>query len=938
MPLPLESTLVGRDREMAPLHRALMQLGQGRGGLVWVEGEPGIGKTALVAAVLARSGDAGVRVFSASGDPLAQPFGLRLMAVCLGVSAQAGDRYRREIAELLEGRRVGLDAVSAALGRMAALVLRECGRSSVALVLDDLQWADDASLALWHRLAVTIDEIPLLLIGISRPVPRRPELARLRETVGSRSDSVMIQLGGLDDPAVTTMATLLLREPPGPQLTTVLGEAAGNPRYLRELLGALAGEGQIHHDGGVAELATALGSRLPSLDEAMGRRLGFLADPTRTVLRAAAILGVRFSLDDLALVSGQSVPGLSRVLSEAVDAGVLVSHGAELAFRHALIRHALAAEMPPALAAELHRHAARTLAELPAHWDRVAQHLLASGLRLDEWAVEWLARLPARTLYALPAIAVNVLERARAATIPGDPRRDLFSTRLTTVLRLLHRYDELLTVGATALRTVSDPAQLGEIVWNVARSYNQAARHAEEDALLTRALSEGSIPAPWRSRLRAIHGLALVFRNRLPQAREQCQLAVVEGERDGDPNSVGWALLSLAFATADRQEGRALLERGLREVVGEDPDSMDLRLLLHCHYAVTLGQLHQEAGFASSLSVALTLAESAGPTRVEQVNLFFAEYFFARGDWDSAILHLDQATSLTGEYALRKHGLTALIAVHRDQLDKARQHLAAVAHMPYRSGAGRGHGARLLEAEALLDEIDGRLPDAVSCLAEWLDPQYEPRSSFGRPPVLRQLVRLALAAGDGDTAAAAVDAARRDADPDAGPECRRELTICEALVADDCGELLASADHAERNRELPDAAFLLQEASVRLARRGDDSAARSAFNRAAVIYDDLDAAAANRRLQAILRPYGIRRGPRSVQRRPATGWAALTAAEQSVVELIRQGDTNPEIATRLVLSRRTVETHVSHILAKLQVRSRTEIAHLAAEQLGTRQN
>jgi DNA-binding CsgD family transcriptional regulator len=344
--------------------------------------------------------------------------------------------------------------------------------------------------------------------------------------------------------------------------------------------------------------------------------------------------------------------------------------------------------------------------------------------------------------------------------------------------------------------------------------------------------------------------------------------------------------------------------------------------------------LWQRCSFANRLS----LAESAGPTRVEQVNLFFAEHFFAHGDWDRAILHLDQANALTGVYALRRHGLAALIAVHRDRLDRARQHLAAVADMPYRSGAGRVNGAWLLEAEALLDEIDGRLAEAVSCLAEWLDPQYEPHSSFGRPPVLRQLVRLALAAGDGDTAAAAVDAARRDADPDAGPECRWELNICEALVADDCGVLLACADHAEHNRELPDAAFLLQEASVRLARQGDDPAARSAFNRAAVIYADLDAAASNRRLQAILRPYGIRRGPRSVRRRPATGWAALTATEQSVAELIGHGDTNSEIATRLVLSRRTVETHVSHILAKLQVRSRAEIAHLATEQPGTGQN
>jgi predicted ATPase len=165
----------------------LAELRDGRGGLLWVEGEPGVGKSALVSAVLARSAELGVRVFAASGDALTEFFGLRLMADCLGVSADADDEYRREIADILAGRGFGLNAVSAALECMVALIQRECSRSPVALVLDDLQWGDEASLALWHRLAGMIDQIPLLIVGVSRTVPRRSQLARLRGTVVDRS-------------------------------------------------------------------------------------------------------------------------------------------------------------------------------------------------------------------------------------------------------------------------------------------------------------------------------------------------------------------------------------------------------------------------------------------------------------------------------------------------------------------------------------------------------------------------------------------------------------------------------------------------------------------------------------------------------------------------------------------------------------------------------
>ena len=95
------------------------------------------------------------------------------------------------------------------------------------------------------------------------------------------------------------------------------------------------------------------------------------------------------------------------------------------------------------------------------------------------------------------------------------------------------------------------------------------------------------------------------------------------------------------------------------------------------------------------------------------------------------------------------------------------------------------------------------------------------------------------------------------------------------------------------------------------------------------VYADLAATWDTRRAAARLRPHGIRLGVRGARRRPQTGWDALTETEIRVAELVATGRSNPAIAARLMLSRRTVETHVSHILAKLQARSRREITDLA---------
>ena len=110
----------------------------------------------------------------------------------------------------------------------------------------------------------------------------------------------------------------------------------------------------------------------------------------------------------------------------------------------------------------------------------------------------------------------------------------------------------------------------------------------------------------------------------------------------------------------------------------------------------------------------------------------------------------------------------------------------------------------------------------------------------------------------------------------------------------------------------------------------DRGQARAAFTDAVEVYTSLGAAADLARLQATFRAHGIRRGPHAKHRRARSGWDSLTATEIKIAAFVEEGLSNPEIAARLLLSRRTVATHVSHILKKLDVHSRTDIARESA--------
>src|SRR5580692_8671824 len=186
-PVTPAGALVGRDSEMALLTGLIRDVARGRGGSVLIEGEPGIGKSALLQAAVAGAPEAGCQVFWGAGDELDQELPLLPFLDGLRVREPSANPRRETIVRLLRGEASadrGTDVPRVLAEQLLALVAEQYAIRPVILVIDDLQWADQASVSLWGRLARSAGQVPLLLVGMMRPVPQRDDLLALRRAPG----------------------------------------------------------------------------------------------------------------------------------------------------------------------------------------------------------------------------------------------------------------------------------------------------------------------------------------------------------------------------------------------------------------------------------------------------------------------------------------------------------------------------------------------------------------------------------------------------------------------------------------------------------------------------------------------------------------------------------------------------------------------------------
>ena len=939
---------VGRGEELAVVRAGVEALSRGEGALIWVEGEPGIGKSSLVAEALAAGSAPGWDIGWGIAGKLTERLPLRVMLDRLQVRLGSPDPRRAHAADLLRSLRQGLfadgDASVTGIELLVGLVDELSAAAPAVIVLDDLQWADDASLIVWHQLAASIGQLRLLLIGTCRPAPRRPEVQELRAAV-IRHGGAVVTLGPLTETDVTALVTAMLGSPPGDMLRQLTAQAAGNPLYVRELVDAMVRE-QALEIGPAAEVSAA-GERLPaSLAAVLTDRLGSVSAGAAQLLRTAALLGGRFAVTDLAVVLRRPASELAADVQEAVAAGIVTEHrnDPDLAFRHLLIQQALYESMPAALRTALHAEAARELAAAGADVLSVAQQLSAANKPGEPWARTWLVESGPALAIRAPQVGAEILRRELDATPAGDEARDGLMASLAWALLAAGSYQEAARQASRALTVMTDPVRRAETHWVLTRAQVSAGRSDDGIATMRQALASAELPAEWRARMLAL--LAMLQRaatGDLDAADATAIQALTAGEEAGDAFATAHALTDLWLTRSVRRDHVAALDhidRALR-VLGDDPGHADLRSFAQDGCIFTLQNLDRWPQADVALRRAREASQRSGnPDRATWVTAAVLRYWL--GEWDDALAELGpddaDAPGLTHSFlrerwsALLLHGVSALIAGRRDERTAADQQLRQGLALPIQTLADRENQDFLVAAHALALEQSGETHQAMLRLAAML-----PRRD-GEMTLIHQwlpdLVRLALAAGDRPMAQAATRACQAEAAAETHPARATVASLrCRGLLESDPDPLTEAVAHYRAlgpATELPGA---LEDLAVVLARSGREEGASTAFTEAVSLYEGLQARWDIRRAEGRLRPLGVRRGGRGQRaQRAAFGWAALTPTEVKIAVMVARGESTSDIARGMSLSRRTVQTYISHILAKLGVKGRVDIVREALRQ------
>ncbi|MFF7705628.1 helix-turn-helix transcriptional regulator [Streptomyces lydicus] len=925
--------LFGRDDELNCLDGLIASAGSGRGVSVLIEGETGIGKTALLGAVAQRCEGAGFRVLRGASEELEQRIPFQVVRGCL--NAATGPAHEVDSCRWLHRGISTRDREFGVAEGIQHLLADHCDDGPVALLLDDLQWADASSLSVLHRIhRGAIGQLPLLMcMTVQTTRPASGPAGSLHGIEGAVTRRLALRPLAEDD--VVAMTADLIGASPGPALKERISAAAGNPLFVTEFVGALAMQGDLRIADGVADLSGAPGERasLPvSVNETILRQVDLLAHQTRDVVEVSAVMGPRVHLADLATVLGTPVMKVWQLVREAVDMGLLIEAGDRLTFRHNLVRQALLETMPRSVRIALLQQAGQALATADAPPEQVAKYLLMADVSLGAQALDWLARA-AHTLTArAPADAVDLLERALTEVHCEDPRFETFSLELIRVLlhnrRGAGRAEQ---VARAAQATVGEPATqltLSRLLaWSVFRQGDYERALAEA----TKALES----SPADARLHAFVSQCQFVLGRLPEAERAAQRAVSAGG-NGASHVTVYGLTALALLRLCEMRSREALELSDQAVqlLGRRTIENDLPMAPHFTRGLALMDIDRCAEAENAFAQGLSDCEDGAGTFLTAFHLGRARLFFTLGRWDDALAEvgagLEAVDHLRLEAAL--HHQAALIAVHRGNLEDA---VSRGAYQVDSHGCARMHAYTQHWTQAMIKEAQG---DSEAALVMLFD-AWENGVTESGPRALHHLgpdaARLAAETGDVRRLQKLCQALADYGGNDGTANSRAIDLLGTGLLQQDAEMLLESAESFGASGRRLYEAYARERAAIALAEVERMDEARKALNAALASYDQLGAVWDARRAERQLAGAGLRLRRRA-RSGPLTGWDALTETENVVVKHVAAGCSNPEIASRLFLSPRTVQFHLASIFTKLGIGSRVELAVSASRRAGPR--
>lgn len=430
------SRLLDRANETARLGSVLGAVPSMGGRVVLIEGEPGIGKTALLAYGRELASAAGFRVLRARGGELEQGFAYGVVRQLLERTiSTASDLERRrwlagsaslalpalEAREGSEKTAPALDAASATEHGLYWLIAGLAADGPLLVAVDDAHWADAASLRWLLYLARRVTDLPVAMILTTRvdePGGQSPLVRRLT----AEPDVERLTPQPLGAPAIAELVTAALG-PSDPEFCSACGETcAGNPHLLGELLLELRA-GNVAPESAAAEHVRRIGPTTVSRSTAL--RLSRLLSSATALAEGLAVLGGEGELHAAAALA-ELAPGDARAAADALADARILQPGRVLRFTHPIVRSSIYAQLPAARRAEAHARAARVLEHRGASADRLALHLMQAERSGDAWTVEQLRSAASAALgRGAPDAAARLLRRALEEPPPAPARVDV---------------------------------------------------------------------------------------------------------------------------------------------------------------------------------------------------------------------------------------------------------------------------------------------------------------------------------------------------------------------------------------------------------------------------------------------------------------------------------------------------------------------------------
>jgi DNA-binding CsgD family transcriptional regulator len=924
--------LLERERELVAIRDGLGAARDGEGRCILVEGPAGIGKTALLATARAHAREIGCDVLSAAAGELETelPYGVvqQLFPRTLADEPGAEDLFTgaaalaRPVLSLeLGGAQDGSSALEALHG-LYWLTVNLATRTPRLLAVDDVQWSDGASLRFLLYLRRRLDGLPVLLLVAARPGEPGTE-SRLLGLLGADGDTVVLRPRTLSRDAVAALLHAGLAEAPDPDFTTAaLAATDGNPFLLGALVTELASR-SVRPTATAARQLPAIGVR--GVTRAILRRLAALGEGATGFARAVSILGGSGQLRHAAELAGLDEEACGEIVEALVRVQILRDASA-LSFVHPLVRAAVYLEIPAPVRARAHAQAARILGEAGTGDDAVAAHLLEAEPAGDGAVVDRLSAAARRAAghgamdvaarYLRRALAEPPAARRRAAVLyelgvaelaSGDP--GAAADRLEAASAGAADLDRRIDIVLMRRHALVLADRIGEAVGVADEVQAQVSEPPTRDLLEAAAIGAGLLDF---AVVRAIEG-------RLERLRARAIDGAVR-----EPLALAVAATSAAFANRPVAETAELIERAL-EARSEARAASGYSVQAQLGGALYLSERFEQASELAGRWLDDARRHGTMPSFIQTswLRSTVAYRVGALQDAASDARNALEAARLYGHHFWLPGALAALldVLVEQGRLDEAENLLLDAG---IESGSYSFCWAIFLPARGRLRIAQGRVREGLADLLACGE-RYE--SAANRSPSLwawRSEAALALATlGDRDRAAALATEEVRLA-----RECgaRRALGVAlraagvvagadgRAMLEEAVDVLAGSGAVLEHARALTDLGSMMRRAGRRASARRP---LREGLELAVRCGADVLAARARDELSAT----GAK-----LRRERLSGPDALTPSERRVVRMAAAGRSNPDIAQSLFLTRRTVETHLTHAYQKLDIRSREELA------------